>query len=51
MQPRTPSCRPSFDPDRTASTSFTLVELRRIERIGEDNRYLLLELWDASFGV
>ena len=31
--------------------SFGLVELRRIERIIEENRYALLEHWDASFGV
>ena len=31
--------------------SFSPVELRRIERIIEENRYTLLEHWDASFGV
>ena len=31
--------------------TFTAVELRRIERIVEENRYALLEQWDASFGV
>jgi hypothetical protein len=33
------------------SGSFSLVELRRIERIVEENRYMLLEQWDASLGV
>jgi len=41
-----------LDPVNIAWTgSFSLVELRRIERIIEENRYLLLEQWDASFGV
>jgi hypothetical protein len=31
--------------------SFSPVELRRIQRIVEENRYVLLEHWDASFGV
>ena len=86
MRPRSLFCPPSFDPDRTASSSstwrtanepphvhvgrdrleakfwldpvtvaragsFSLVELRRIEWMIEENRYLLLEQWDASFGV
>ena len=31
--------------------SFRPVELRRIERIVEEHRYMLLEQWDADFGV
>jgi len=31
--------------------TFSLVELRRIERIIEGSRYALLEQWDASLGV
>jgi hypothetical protein len=31
--------------------SFEPVELRRIERIVEEHRYVLLEQWDADFGV
>jgi len=30
---------------------FKPVELRRIERIVEEHRYVLLERWDADFGV
>lgn len=31
--------------------SFRPRELRTIQRIVEENRYTMLELWDAHFGV
>ena len=31
--------------------AFSSVELRRIERIIEENRYILMEKWDADLGV
>jgi hypothetical protein len=33
------------------SGSFRPPELRKIQRIVEENRYALLERWDADFGV
>lgn len=39
-----------LDPVRVAhGGSFTLPELRRIQRIVEENRYVLLERWDEDF--
>lgn len=41
-----------LDPvDIARAGSFSPVELRRIERIVEENRYALLDQWNASFGV
>jgi hypothetical protein len=41
-----------LDPVRAAySHSFNLPELRGLQRIVEENRYTLLEQWDAHFGV
>jgi hypothetical protein len=41
-----------LDPVTIASPGpFKPVELRRIERIVEEHRYVLLERWDADFGV
>jgi len=33
------------------SGAFRPTELRRIQRIVEENRYVLMERWDADFGV
>ena len=41
-----------LDPVKAAySGSFNPTELRKIQRIVEENRYVLLEQWDAYFGV
>ena len=41
-----------LDPVKAAySGTFSPTELRKIQRIVEENRYVLLEQWDAYFGV
>ena len=41
-----------LDPVRLAhSRFFSPPELRGVQRIVEENRYVLLEQWDAYFGV
>jgi len=41
-----------LDPVRAAyARSFSPPELRRVQRIVEEHRYVLLEQWDAYFGV
>jgi DUF2075 family protein len=51
-EPVTQEAKLWLDPVNIARAgSFSPTELRRIERIIEENRYALLEQWDASFGV